>query len=686
MIQHQRSLNMYPGVRAPERIHLSQYDSDFTLVFNLYSSAGSFSVESGTTAMIRGTKGDGNGYSASASLSGNTVTVQGNNQMTAVAGPNTFELALTRSGKVLSTANFILDVEPAAMDANTIQSDTILMELQAIIDSASTSTAAATRAEEAAQEAEGHANGTVRFDTAQSLTDAQKAQVHSNIGIDNTLTVQGIAADAKKVGDEISDLKGALDETNYIVTDISESLGTKTIETYDYVPVSLGLNSKTTVVNGITFVQNADGSIRAHGTNTGATSFYALQTSSGDIRITLTAGKKYRLTGCPSGGSQSTYQLDIRIVNGNPICVDYGDGKTVDITENSLCTIMIRVAANAVIDVVFIPKLDEVIVTTETVDEYSANDKVARANISQIEPGLSEEAKEALLSCFEHVAWIDEHGQDYYDALEEALYESGRNIESISATYDSTGHTVYPWNLLEDLRDYLTVTALYSDGTSKVITGYTLSGELDSETSEITVTYKSKTAQVSVTVSSTSLLQFYLKRGTVLDGTSGFNTGIKLSDTDKSVTIIADITDEEILSRVRTVMFASDRNPADGTVSYQIQYDSTENSGVYSKIYKVIGNRAASISSDYVANTEHRLKIAIVRYANQANCTIYLKLDDTVLYDFTTVIGGYLANDGILHIGERPDGWFKWKGTINVLGVYFRGVPMTEVKEILGVS
>lgn len=182
MIQHQRNINMYPGVRAPERIHLSQYDSDFTLVFSLYSSAGSFSVDSGTTVMIRGTKGDGNGYSANASLSGTTVTVQGNNQMTAVAGPNTFELVLTRSGKVLSTANFILDVEPAAMDADTIQSETVLKELQAIIDSASTSTAAATRAEEAATAAEGHAEGTVRFDIAQSKTEAEKAQARQNIG------------------------------------------------------------------------------------------------------------------------------------------------------------------------------------------------------------------------------------------------------------------------------------------------------------------------------------------------------------------------------------------------------------------------------------------------------------------------------------------------------------------------
>ena len=38
--------------------------------------------------------------------------------------------------------------------------------------------------------------------------------------------------------------------------------------------------------------------------------------------------------------------------------------------------------------------------------------------------GLSDEAKEALLDCFAHVAWIDEHGQDYYDALEEALYNN----------------------------------------------------------------------------------------------------------------------------------------------------------------------------------------------------------------------------------------------------------------------
>lgn len=38
--------------------------------------------------------------------------------------------------------------------------------------------------------------------------------------------------------------------------------------------------------------------------------------------------------------------------------------------------------------------------------------------------GLSSNAKAALLNCFAHVAWIDGHGQDYYDALESALYGS----------------------------------------------------------------------------------------------------------------------------------------------------------------------------------------------------------------------------------------------------------------------
>ena len=78
MITITKKLDMSPhGI--PQVIHVSQYDSDFSIQFKLYASVGTLSIESGTTAEIRGTKGSGTGYSASATLnvSNSTVTVAG---------------------------------------------------------------------------------------------------------------------------------------------------------------------------------------------------------------------------------------------------------------------------------------------------------------------------------------------------------------------------------------------------------------------------------------------------------------------------------------------------------------------------------------------------------------------------------------------------------------------------------
>lgn len=55
--------------------------------------------------------------------------------------------------------------------------------------------------------------------------------------------------------------------------------------------------------------------------------------------------------------------------------------------------------------------------------------------------GLSDDAKEALLACFEKVAWIDEHGQDYLDALETALYPQYTvtyNLTNVNSSNQST--------------------------------------------------------------------------------------------------------------------------------------------------------------------------------------------------------------------------------------------------------
>ena len=115
--------------------------------------------------------------------------------------------------------------------------------------------------------------------------------------------------------------------------------------------------------------------------------------------------------------------------------------------------------------------------------------------------GISDEVKVALLNCFEHVAWIDEHGQDYYDALENALNRSEEKTPvSITAVFSQGQNTIYTDDTLESLRQYLTVTAQYEDSSTRVISDYTLSGQLTSGVSVITVYYKGKSTTFNVTV------------------------------------------------------------------------------------------------------------------------------------------------------------------------------------------
>lgn len=183
MIVRRFKINMIPGGKMAE-VALSQYDSDVTLEFELYASDGTFVVESGTTAVFRGSKPDKNGISVAAELESTIDSETGKNiylatvdvipQMTAVAGRSLYELSLQKGGEELNTANFILDIERAPLDADTLPSESVIRELVDVIDKADEIMAA-----------------------AEAVTTA----------IDDTLTQQGKAADAKKVGDEISDIK-----------------------------------------------------------------------------------------------------------------------------------------------------------------------------------------------------------------------------------------------------------------------------------------------------------------------------------------------------------------------------------------------------------------------------------------------------------------------------------------------
>ena len=112
--------------------------------------------------------------------------------------------------------------------------------------------------------------------------------------------------------------------------------------------------------------------------------------------------------------------------------------------------------------------------------------------------GFSDEFKEALLACFNAVAWATTGGQALVDDLEAALYPDV-HLVSITAAYDQD-RPIYDTDSLDLVKLDLVVTANYSDGTSEVVTDYTLSGTLTPGTSTITVRYGGKTASISVVV------------------------------------------------------------------------------------------------------------------------------------------------------------------------------------------
>lgn len=115
-----------------------------------------------------------------------------------------------------------------------------------------------------------------------------------------------------------------------------------------------------------------------------------------------------------------------------------------------------------------------------------------KSAVERIEPGLTNAAKSALLACFQNVAWINDQGRSYYDALEDAL-RGDVELVSVNAVFNQGDDIIYTDDTLDELRQYLTVTANYDNGTSTVVTSYELRGTLTEGTSIIEVIYYGKT-------------------------------------------------------------------------------------------------------------------------------------------------------------------------------------------------
>ena len=103
----------------------------------------------------------------------------------------------------------------------------------------------------------------------------------------------------------------------------------ETTEGYNILQNIVHKNDENYTTNGITFTKNNDGSIVANGTATANTKYYFVSESG--TRENIKAGT-YRITGCPSGGSTSSYRLVIGITG---VGEKYDDGNGINITVSS---------------------------------------------------------------------------------------------------------------------------------------------------------------------------------------------------------------------------------------------------------------------------------------------------------------------------------------------------------------
>lgn len=123
-------------------------------------------------------------------------------------------------------------------------------------------------------------------------------------------------------------------------------------------------------IGAITFTVNNDGTVVVNGTN--GNSVVALNLI-GDDPIVLPAGQ-YENSGCPYGGNDSTYRLDINNgSNNNQIC--YGTPKSFTTTsELTITNYRIRIAPNAVIDnLVFKPMIRSTSAGDSTFEPYTGS-------------------------------------------------------------------------------------------------------------------------------------------------------------------------------------------------------------------------------------------------------------------------------------------------------------------------
>ncbi len=249
-------------------------------------------------------------------------------------------------------------------------------------------------------------------------------------------------------------------------------------------------------------------------------------------------------------------------------------------------------------------------------------------------------------------------------------------VTSIDAVFNQGTATIYDSYELNELKQYLTVTANYNNGTSAVVNDYALSGTLAEGTSTITASYGGQSDTFDVVVTASHGMIYHIENAVIEQNT--INTGVKLFDTDKDFTVAFDA----------EVTVANGNN-----TFYFSNFDWTNYIGFCA--YKFANGRAAMIRvySNTNRNSAHALptepyRIRFVAYhtAGETKITTDFRVasypKDTISASASTYTTGY---NGSATIGGGSSSAQGWSGTLNSCYIYNRVLTSTEINEYLGV-
>ena len=287
--------------------------------------------------------------------------------------------------------------------------------------------------------------------------------------------------------------------------------------------------------------------------------------------------------------------------------------------------------------------------------------------------GLTDAVKQALLKCFDDVAWTSPEAK----AADMAELQAAMSpLNGIEAVYTQSG-AVYTTMPLDLLKADLVVTAIYEGGDPITLdaSDYSLSGTLEAGVSTITVTYSEKTTTFDVTVTADTVL-WQTKNQSVSGGNVTTNDTL-LCDTDKDWSIAYDV---DILT-----------NPGSGDASkFALARVISENGTTFAlRVYKYTnGTYAFQYMGTYQNNLGSveigRLRFVVTHEKESGEASIKLR-KGTGDPASKTISHAFTASSKALVLGYSTGENQLPQCTLNEVTVYGRVLSADEINYFLGV-